>query len=76
MAMEAPLGDIPHWTGAAMAEAAGVSVSSVQRIWGSHGLQPHRFRQFKLSRGLIDKLRDVVELYVGPPVHAVAAPER
>jgi hypothetical protein len=38
-----------HWTGAAMAKAAGISVSSVQRIWRAHGLQPHRVRQFKLS---------------------------
>jgi transposase len=38
-----------HWSGSAMAKAAGVSVSSVQRIWRAHGLQPHRVRQFKLS---------------------------
>ena len=41
-----------HWTGSAMAEAAGISVSSVQRIWRAHGLQPHRVRQFKLSNFL------------------------
>jgi transposase len=39
-----PSGEATHWTGAAMAEAAGISVSSVQRIWRSHGLQPHRMR--------------------------------
>jgi transposase len=33
-----------HWTGSAMAKAAGISVSSVQRIWRAHGLQPHRVR--------------------------------
>jgi hypothetical protein len=51
-----------------MARAAGVSVSSVQRIWRAHGLQPHRVRQFKLSKDpkFIDKLRDVVGLYVDP----------
>src|SRR5665213_3824825 len=38
-----------HWTGTAMAKAAGISVSSVQRIWRAHGLQPHRVRHFKLS---------------------------
>src|SRR5438046_9172230 len=38
-----------HWTGSAMAKAAGISVSSVQRIWRAHGLQPHRVRQIKLS---------------------------
>ena len=56
-----------------MAEAAGVSVSSVQRIWRAHGLQPHRVRQFKLSQdpAFVDKLRDIVGLYVDPPAHAV-----
>ena len=62
-----------HWTSAAMAEAAGVSASSVQRIWRGHGLQPHRVRQFKLSNdpAFVDKLRDIVGLYVDPPAHAV-----
>ncbi len=45
----APPGETTHWTGAATARAAGVSISSVQRIWRAHGLQPHRVRQFKLS---------------------------
>jgi transposase len=60
--MERPLSEATHWTGAAMAQAAGVSVSSVQRIWRAHGLQPHRVRQFKLSNdpAFVDKLRDVV----------------
>ena len=39
-----------HWSGSAMAKAVGISVSSVQRIWRAHGLQPHRVRQFKLSK--------------------------
>src|SRR5262249_50466628 len=38
-----------HWTGAAMAKAAGISVNSVQRIWRAHGLRPHLVRRFKLS---------------------------
>src|SRR6202521_2952023 len=73
LTMEPPVAEATHWTGAAMAEAAGVSVSSVQRIWRSHGLQPHRIRQFKLSNdpAFVDKLRDVVGLYVDPPAHAV-----
>ena len=73
LTMEEPPGEVTHWTGAAMAEAAGVSVSSVQRIWRAHGLQPHRVRQFKLSKdpAFVDKLRDVVGLYVDPPAHAV-----
>jgi len=62
-----------HWTSAAMAKAAGISVSSVQRIWRAHGLAPHRVRQFKLSSdpAFAAKLRDVVGLYVDPPAHAV-----
>jgi transposase len=44
-----PYGETTHWTAAMMAMAAGISVSSVQRIWRTHGLQPHRVRQFKLS---------------------------
>lgn len=73
LTMETPPGETTHWTGAAMAAAAGVSVRSVQRIWRTHGLQPHRVRQFKLSKDpeFVDKLRDVVGLYVDPPAHAV-----
>ena len=41
-----PPHEATHWTGAAMAEAAGISVSSVQRIWKAHGLAPHRVRRF------------------------------
>jgi transposase len=68
-----PPGETTHWTGVLMAKAAGLSVSSVQRIWRAHGLQPHRTRQFKLSNDprFVDKLRDVVGLYVDPPAHAI-----
>ncbi len=68
-----PLGETTHWTGVLMAKASGLSVSSVQRIWRIHGLQPHRIRQFKLSNDphFVDKLRDVVGLYVDPPAHAI-----
>ena len=41
-----PPGEVTHWTAAAMARIIGVSVSSVQRIWRAHGLQPHRWRLF------------------------------
>lgn len=44
-----PPGETTHWTGALMAKAARLSVSSVNRIWRAHGLQPHRVRQFKSS---------------------------
>jgi transposase len=62
-----------HWTAAMMAGKVGISVSSVQRIWRAHGLQPHRVRQFKLSTDprFAEKLRDVVGLYVDPPAHAI-----
>ena len=68
-----PPGETTHWTGGAMAEAVGISVSSVQRIWRSHGLQPHRVRQFKLSSDpqFAAKLHDIVGLYVDPPAHAI-----
>ena len=68
-----PPGETTHWTAAMMAKAAGISVSSVQRIWRAHGLQPHRVRQFKLSRDrkFVPKLRDIVGLYVDPPAHAI-----
>jgi transposase len=62
-----------HWTVRDMAKAMGISVSTVQKIWRAHGLAPHRIRQFKLSNDVafVDKLQDVVGLYVSPPAHAV-----
>ena len=68
-----PPGEVTHWTAAMMATAAGISESAVRRIWRCHGLQPHRYRQFKLSNdpNFVGKLRDVVGLYVDPPTHAI-----
>jgi transposase len=68
-----PQGETTHWTSAVMAKSAGISRSSVLRIWRSHGLQPHRVRQFKLSKDpqFIEKLRDIVGLYLAPPAHAL-----
>ncbi|MGH9807789.1 MAG: IS630 family transposase [Terriglobia bacterium] len=68
-----PPGETTHWTGAMMAKAAGISASAVRRIWRAHGLRPHKVGQFKLSNDpkFIDKLRDVVGLYVDPPAHAI-----
>lgn len=68
-----PPGETTHWTAGMMAKAAGISVSSVQRIWRAHGLQPHRVRQFKLSTDpqFAAKVRDIVGLYVDPPAHAI-----
>ena len=68
-----PPGAATHWTGRAMAQAVGISLRSVQRIWAAHGLQPHRIKTFKLSKDpeFAAKLRDIVGLYVDPPAHAV-----
>ena len=68
-----PPGEATHWTAVAMAKSVGISVSSVQRIWRPHGLQPHRVHLFKLSNdpAFTTKLRDIVGLYIDPPAHAV-----
>jgi hypothetical protein len=68
-----PPGETTHWTAADMAKVSGISVSSAQRIWRSHGLQPHRMRTFKLSTDpkFAEKVRDIVGLYIDPPAHAV-----
>ena len=73
LTLAAPPGEATHWTGRAMAGAAGVSLRSVQRIWAAHGLAPHRVRTFKLSSDprFLEKFTDVVGLYVDPPAHAV-----
>ena len=56
-----------------MAQAAGLSLRTVQRIWAAHGLEPHRVRRFKLSNdpAFAAKLRDVVGLYLNPPDKAL-----
>ena len=62
-----------HWSLRDMAKASGLSRSTVNRIWRAFGLQPHRTETFKLSKDplLIDKVRDIVGLYMNPPDHAV-----
>jgi len=73
MTLKDPPGETTHWTANMMAQAAGISASAVRRIWKAHGLQPHRWRAFKLSRDpdFVAKLRDVVGLYLDPPAHAI-----
>lgn len=73
LTLEDPPGETTHWTANAVKAAVGISASAVRRIWKAHGLQPHRWRQFKLSNDpkFVDKLRDVVGLYVDPPTHAI-----
>ena len=62
-----------HWSLRTMAAAQGLSPVSIHRIWHVHGLQPHRVRTFKLSTDpqFIEKLTDVVGLYVDPPEKAL-----
>ena len=62
-----------HWSTRKMADAAGISHTTVGRIWRTFGLQPHIVRGFKVSDDplFIEKVRDVVGLYLNPPEHAV-----
>jgi transposase len=62
-----------HWSVRTMAKAQGVSPATVQRIWDANGLQPHRTRTFKLSKDkqFVEKLNDVVGLYLNPPDKAL-----
>lgn len=62
-----------HWSTRRMAERAGVSQSTVVRIWHAFGLQPHRTETFKLSTDpqFIEKVRDIVGLYLAPPARAL-----
>ena len=62
-----------HWSTRDMAKAAGVSHMTIHRIWQAFGLQPHRSETFKLSPDpqLVEKVRDIVGLYVNPPEHAL-----
>ena len=62
-----------HWSTRELAKAAGLSRMTVSRIWHAFGLQPHRSETFKLSPDplLIEKVRDIVGLYLNPPDHAV-----
>src|ERR1700693_4238625 len=73
LTQEKPPGEVTHWTGSMMAKLCGISASAVRRIWHAHGLQPHKIKQFKLSNDpkFVEKLRDVVGLYVDPPAHAI-----
>ena len=62
-----------HWSTRAMAKRAGMSQTMVSRVWRAFGLQPHRTETFKLSRdpAFVDKVRDVVGLYMSPPDRAL-----
>jgi transposase len=66
--------DATHWSTRSMAKASGMTQSTVSRVWRAFGLRPHRVETFKLSRDplFIEKVRDVVGLYLNPPERAVA----
>src|SRR6266542_6992698 len=61
-----------QWSTRDMAKAVGLSHMAISRIWRTFGLQPHRTETFKLSNDplLIEKIRDIVGLYLHPPAHA------
>ena len=62
-----------HWSTRTMAEELGISAASVSRYWRKNGLKPHVVRGFKVSRDpkFVEKLEDIVGLYVSPPEHAL-----
>jgi len=62
-----------HWSSRPLAKAQGLSDGTIRKIWRQHGLQPHRVGRFKLSTDprFVEKLRDVVGLYLHPPAKAV-----
>ncbi len=69
---EAPV-DSTHWSTRSMARQVGVSASTVNRIWQAFGLKPHLVETFKISTDplFVEKVRDVVGLYLDPPEHAL-----
>lgn len=73
LTLESRPADSTHWSTRSMARASGLSPSAVQRIWKAFALQPHRSETFKLSQDplFIEKVRDVVGLYLSPPEKAV-----
>ena len=62
-----------HWSTRSLAQSSGLSRMTISRIWRAFGLQPHRTETFKLSPDplLIEKVRDIVGLYMNPPDHAL-----
>jgi transposase len=65
--------DATHWSTRSMAAATGMSQTAISRIWRAFGLKPHRTEAFRLSPDpqFIDKVRDIVGLYLNPPEAAV-----
>ncbi len=65
--------DATHWSIRSMGAATGHSHTTIRRMWNAFGLQPHRAETFKLSSDplFVDKVRDIVGLYLSPPTHAL-----
>src|SRR6516164_11398632 len=73
LTLESIPADATHWSTRAMAKRSRLSQSTIGRIWRAFGLQPHRVEGFKLSKDplFIDKVRDIVGLYLNPPDKAL-----
>lgn len=73
MTLESTPKDATHWSTRSLAKESGLSRSTVGRIWRAFALQPHRSEKFKLSKDplFIDKVRDIVGLYMDPPDRAL-----
>lgn len=73
LTLEAPPPDATHWSTRRLAAAAGMSQTAVSRIWRAFALRPHRAETFKLSTDplFIEKVRDIVGLYLNPPDRAL-----
>ena len=71
--LEEPPPNATHWSTRSMAKATGLNQTAVSRIWRAFGLKPHLTEAFKLSPDpqFIDKVRDIVGLYLNPPDAAV-----
>jgi len=71
--LEGPPPGATHWSTRSLARRIGLSQRAVVRIWHAFGLQPHRTETFKLSSDpfFVEKVRDIVGLYMNPPEHAV-----
>jgi hypothetical protein len=70
--------DATHWSTRSMAKAMAMSQTSISKIWRAFGLQPHRAESFKLSTDplFVEKVKDVVALYLDPPERAVVLCKR
>jgi transposase len=73
LTLESAPTDATHWSTRSMGRQVGMSQSAISRIWRAFALQPHRTETFKLSHDplFIEKVRDIVGLYLNPPDHAL-----